>query len=542
MQGVRFDEKGTNGTAMRPSAIRFTPWGRSLVERKSRCWKSGAIALAIILSSTMVLAGETSMSSYLGPAPPQTEGDITGYEWHDAPSLTLARSSFAVVVLNDGDILVIGGMTLEGPTATTEIFDVKASLWKLGPSLNSKRVGHTATLLRDGTVLVVGGDTGSGATASAEVLDIAKSVSVQTPDMFFARSGHAAVLLKNGNVLVTGGADWATSVWRQAEVFNTSTHKWTPAGSTSTARLFFSMLLLPDGTALAVGGDTNQTSERYNATANGWSQSSKMTSQRIYSSSALIGGKVISAGGLVGNNLVNSTEMFDPATNSWKAVGNMQTARARFSLTPLPNGDLMAAGSQGTSGTSASCEVFHPETSSWQTSPPMNVSRGAHGSAVVSGGATYVMGGKSGGTITGSVEVFAKSNIKPPIKPMQPIDLVPLVLAAEELPGNSANGLIAKLKAAQSHYEDGEFDVCLNEMTAFYNQVRAFARNGHMQPAHASAIYDGYVSVVEGMGGEPLPPFTYRASAILENLASISRLISPFFAMSLVYSASDALV
>jgi hypothetical protein len=302
------------------------------------------------------------------------------------------------------------------------------------------------------------------------------------------------------------------------------------------------MLLLPDGTVLTVGGDANQTSERYNASANGWSKSSKMISQRIYSSSALVGGKVVSAGGLVGNNLVNSTEMFDPATNSWKAVGNMHSARARFSLTPLPNGDLLAAGSQGTSGTSASCEVFHPETGSWQTSPPMNVSRGAHGSAVVSGGATYVIGGKSVGTVSASVEVFAKTSIKPPAKPMQPIDLVPFVLAADELPGNSTNGLVAKLKAAQSHYEDGEFEVCLNEMTAFYNQVRAFARNGHMEPAHASAIYDGYVSVVEGMGGDPLPPFTYGTSAILRNLASISRLISPFFAMSLVYSASDALV
>jgi hypothetical protein len=467
----------------------------------------------------MVLAGETNLGNELGFAPPQTNGDISGFEWHDAPPLILARSSPAVVVLNDGNILVIGGMASEGPTATTEIFEVKASAWKLGPTLNSRRVGHTATLLQDGTVLVVGGDTGSGATSSAELLDLGRTTSTPIPSMTFARSGHAAVLLKNGNVLVTGGTDWIMNTWKQAEAYDTQTHSWSPAGSMSIPRLFFSMHLLPDGTALAVGGDTNQTSERYNATTNSWSQVSKMVSQRQYSASAMIGGQVVVAGGQLSNKLVNSTEVFDPATNSWKAVGSMTTSRARFSLTPLPNGDLLAAGSQGPDGTTKSCEVFHPELSAWETSPQMNISRGAHGYAVVSGGATFVIGGRSGTTTTSSVEVFARTGIKPPTRPRMPIDLVPLVLAATELPGNSSHGLIAKLEAAQAQYDDGEFDTCLNVMNAFYNQVRAFGRNGHMSHAHASAIYDGYAAVVEGIGGEPLPPFTFNSVAKLKDLA-----------------------
>jgi N-acetylneuraminic acid mutarotase len=522
MQGVRFEEKGTNGAAMSVRAILVASRGRSQLTSIRRCWKIGASALAIVLSAAMVLAGQTHVGDELGLAPSQHHDDITGFEWHDAPPLTIPRASPAVIVLGDGDILVIGGQAADGPTATTEIFDMEISKWKPGPTMNNRRVGHTATLLKDGNVLIVGGDTGSGASASAELLDTGVSVSSPLPSMTFARSGHAAVLLEDGNVLVTGGTDWAKGIWKQAELYVAETHSWRPAGSMSSGRLFLTMHLLHDGTALAIGGDTNQTSERYNASTNSWFGVSKMLSQRSYSSSAIVVGKVLVAGGIVNNELVNSSEMYDPMTNSWSWAGNMTTARARFSLTPLTNGDLLAAGSQGVS-TIASTEIFRPELLSWAPGLSMNVSRGSHGHAVTSEGATFVIGGKSGTTLTSSVEVFARTGITPPHRPCMPIDLVPLVEAATELPGNSSNGLISKLEAAQAQYDDDDIDTCLNIMNAFYNQVRAFARNGHMSRDHAEAIYEGYVSVVECLGGEPQPPFTYKSVAKFKDLAITQR-------------------
>src|ERR1043166_5958768 len=43
--------------------------------------------------------------------------------------------------------------------------------WEFTGSLNSARVGHTATLLQNGKVLVAGGIDGNGALASAELYD-----------------------------------------------------------------------------------------------------------------------------------------------------------------------------------------------------------------------------------------------------------------------------------------------------------------------------------------------------------------------------------
>jgi hypothetical protein len=120
-------------------------------------------------------------------------------------------------------------------------------------------------------------------------------------------------------------------------------------------------------------------------------------------------------------------------------------------------------------------------------------------------GSALVFGGYSGASLTPTVEVFADV---PPEKPSycQPIDLLPLVLGLDELPGESQLGLIAKLLAAQAKFEAGDLETCINIMDAFYHQVKAFAQNGHMTPDHAAAIYDAYASVLTCIGGTPVPP------------------------------------
>jgi hypothetical protein len=133
-------------------------------------------------------------------------------------------------------------------------------------------------------------------------------------------------------------------------------------------------------------------------------------------------------------------------------------------------------------------------------------SRGAHGSAVAeSGKALYVIGGWSGSVLTASVERFSQVSVPVPDY-CEPIDLLPLVLQATELPGHSVNGLIAKLYAAQGEFEAGDIDTCLNIMKGFYNQLRGFTQSGHMTTEHSDAIYAGYVSVVTCLGGTPQPP------------------------------------
>ena len=81
-------------------------------------------------------------------------------------------SHHAVVKLNDGKVLVIGGSFSDEKKVS--IFEPKGLFWKAGPALKHGRFDHTATLLKDGRVLVAGGKTGSPSDLKAPIVDIAE--------------------------------------------------------------------------------------------------------------------------------------------------------------------------------------------------------------------------------------------------------------------------------------------------------------------------------------------------------------------------------
>jgi len=464
-----------------------------------------AAAIAVVLTIVLVASSNQQICDGLSALSPWKE-DRADYKWFDGPTLLQPRTSSVAVVLVDGRIVVSGGMTLVGMTSSTETFDPELKVWMPGPTMTVKRVGHTATVLPDGRILLVGGDTGNGATASSEIMNLTSGASVPVPSMYFARTGHAAILLETGRVLVAGGTDWMSGVWKQAEVFDPATMKWSPAGSMAMPRLFPSVHLLSDGSVLVLGGDSEGTSEKYDPLSNSWGEKAAMHSKRSKAGSALLGdGRVLVAGGLSGDTPQRSAEVYDPEANSWSDAGNMSVARASFSLTMLRTGELLAAGSYSKLGTTPSCDLFSPSNSTWFVSESMNWSRGAHGHIVSSCGFVFVIGGLSGSTVTATVEVYATVPVEPPQYCM-PIDIIPLVLECDELPGHSQLGLIAKLYSAQAKYDIQDYETCLEIMDAFYHQVRAFAQSGHMTPEHAAAIYDAYASVVTCIGGTPLPP------------------------------------
>ena len=67
------------------------------------------------------------------------------------------------------------------------------------------------------------------------------------------------VLLSNGTVLAAGGQDFSGSTLASCEIYNPNTKTWAVAGSMTTPRYSFQMVVLSDATVLAAGG--------YNGTA-----------------------------------------------------------------------------------------------------------------------------------------------------------------------------------------------------------------------------------------------------------------------------------
>jgi WD40 repeat protein len=186
--------------------------------------------------------------------------DPTSGQFAPAAGLNEPRSDHAAVLLADGRILIVGGDTSgvgRTPTAAAELYDPATGIFTPTGAMRVPREPFVAVRLRDGRVLVAGGTTtGKAVTATAEIYDPTTGAFTLTGSLHTARRKHAGFLLPDGRVLVVGGTTGGddSDVLRDGEIFDPATGQFSPAPGLLEGRYKFSIAVLPDGSALAVGG------------------------------------------------------------------------------------------------------------------------------------------------------------------------------------------------------------------------------------------------------------------------------------------------
>lgn len=169
-------------------------------------------------------------------------------------NLLQPRVGHRAVALADGSVLLIGGWTADGVTASVERFVPAADRFEAAGELQQPRDGFSATLLADGTVLIAGGYAdGMRRLASAERFDPASGRSARVGDMAVPRMSHTATLLADGRVLVAGGSRDSRTVLASLEAFDPATARFEPAGSMARARHKHAAVAVGDR-VLLVGG------------------------------------------------------------------------------------------------------------------------------------------------------------------------------------------------------------------------------------------------------------------------------------------------
>jgi hypothetical protein len=137
-----------------------------------------------------------------------------------ANNLSVARQSFGISTLTDGQVLIVGGNdtgnNLNGTgVAAVDIYNPATNAFRPAASLHSGRALHAQVTLRDGRVVVIG-----GAQDDAEIYDPAK-------DAWTASTGHLPTTLKDtkafelydGRVFVAGGQNAKDGVTTDATWF-----------------------------------------------------------------------------------------------------------------------------------------------------------------------------------------------------------------------------------------------------------------------------------------------------------------------------------
>ena len=350
---------------------------------------------------------ESTPTSSAAPAAPDetrpvvvTEGDGqgAGATWQAAGTLATARYLHTATRLEDGRVLVTGGMGPDGAAiAAAELWDPATRTFSPAGSLAQARYAHAATLLHDGRVLIVGG--ASAATVDrAEIWDPATGAFEATSAPIRAQ-GVTATTLQDGRVLIVGGSvcqvdKVATppSTFARCHGDVRATWIWSPDGTLvagpelNDERGWHTATLLADGRVLIVGNpqwgsDTPESAEVYDPATNTFSV---VGEPRHYISGAqaatlLRDGRVLVSGGDSADPNVRprwfgplrSTETWDPASGAFSGAGPMELERRAHQSALLPDGRVLVAGGTGVrtndfiDPSTPRTEVWDPTTSSF---------------------------------------------------------------------------------------------------------------------------------------------------------------------------------
>lgn len=342
---------------------------------------------------------------YISPAQAQdTLTDPTG-------RMMTPRESHTATLLNDGYVLVVGGINWE-PTigcpaghlclsalASAELFNPATGTFASAGYMSAPRVYHTATLLTNGKVLIAGGDDQrTTAYATAQLFDPASGLVTSTGNMMAARTGHTATLLADGKVLVAGGGNTSgsdTEGTKSAELYDPATGKFTPTGNMNVSRTLHTATLLSDGRVLIAGGySPDSTAELYNPATGTFRLTGSMSFSRLgHTASLLTSGEVLVTGGQYGSVATATTELFNPVTGIFTPAGNMLSPRESHTATRLPDGKVLVTGGVNRNRIWSSAELFDPAKGRFALAGNMETERTLHTATLLMNGEVLITGG-----------------------------------------------------------------------------------------------------------------------------------------------------
>ena len=311
-------------------------------------------------------------------------------------SMISPRVGHTATLLPNGKVLIAGG-----PSATLELYDPGTGTFTATGKTASPIV-VSATLLPDGRVLLI-------ESRNAELYDPSTGTVRATGSMVDGQGGNSpcaparkcgATLLTNGKVLMTSSGN--------PQLYDPSTGAFTLTGPyanvyTHNDGFQTTVTLLPSGEVLFARDAQyvrNYSAELYDSTTNTFRLTGVMVSYLLgRTTTLLVNGKVLRAGGYVDFDYYQKEEQYDPATGMFTATGDMITPRSDHDAVLLPDGTVLVTGGRGSdigpAAYLASAELYDSSTGTFTATGNMPVRRAYHTATVLNDGRVLITGGIS---------------------------------------------------------------------------------------------------------------------------------------------------
>jgi hypothetical protein len=383
--------------------------------------ESSGVAMGLLPGMTQITASATGVTSNPANLTVTPGFLVTG-------SMSMARSDATATLLNNGMVLIAGGLASGNYLSEAELYNPASGMFTVTGSLNTARELHTATLLNNGMVLITGGYNAGGFLSSAELYNPATGTFTVTGSMSTPRRFAPTILLQDGTVLIAGGAGATDPLQAlaSAEIYDPVTGTFTPTGSMNVARRLTSGTLLNNGLVLIAGGinisATLESAELYDPATKTFTFTGNLNGLRCYHTATLLNsGMVLIEGGEQpsGSTFVplGSAELYNPANGTFSVTGSLNAARVGPTATLLNNGTVLVAGgvefSGGTDVAQSSAEVYDPVAGTFATTGRLNSARATQTATLLNNGTVLVAGGFDVNGSLASAELYEPGSLTP---------------------------------------------------------------------------------------------------------------------------------
>lgn len=333
--------------------------------------------------------------------------------WVTAGTMTGARALHGAVRLQDGRVLVAGGVVTSAVDLdSAEIFDPTTETWAATGSLPAQTRYPQLALLQDGDVLAFGGQRSLLAVADSARWSASTGTWVATNPLQTARTRTASVALSDGRVLVLGGC---TSDCNQrtasVEQFDPSLNSWSAHGVLTSEAAVHRATLLQDERVLITGGIRGTllaptfVAEFYDpGTGTGVRTTDMPFDTLAHIAQRTADGSVVVGTGCTDINcsaLLGQAARFIPGTETWTVALNMPSAQADVAAALLPTGQVLVAGGQPQGYTQ-----LYAIGTGWTSGPPSSTARISHTLTSLSDGRVLLAGGDTPAGVTDNSEIW----------------------------------------------------------------------------------------------------------------------------------------